>query len=46
MACFTGLAESLAYGWLKGVSIILAVLLVALIAALQDFTKDKQFQIL
>jgi len=41
VACFTGLAESLLYGWLKGLSIILAILLVAFIAALQDYAKDK-----
>lgn len=40
LACFTGLADSVLWGWTKGVSILLAVFVLVLVGALTDYSKD------
>ena len=43
LTVFTGFADSIAWGWLEGFSIFVAVGFLVSVAAWNDYEKDKQF---
>jgi hypothetical protein len=44
--CFAGQEPDGAGGWVEGVAIIVAVLIVAVVTATNDYTKEQQFRAL
>jgi hypothetical protein len=46
LTILTGEAEDVYWGWTKGVSILLAISFLILVAAGNDYIKDKQFLLL